>query len=172
MPKVNAIPSSGRPRKPTAIKKLAGTLKSERTNHSEPAGRAIAIPPPPRHLSDLERAAWRRLARVVDPMRIATEADLEAFELLVSEVALVDAARASLRACDGEILVAEETAHGTSLKPRPEIGIIERHNKLVMYHFSRWGLTPADRSRVSTLGDGRPSTDPLAEFSAPPGEVQ
>jgi hypothetical protein len=43
------------------------------------------------------------------------------------------------------------------VKPRPELLIIATHSKILLYQFSRFGLTPADRSRVSELESIEPT---------------
>lgn len=157
------VPAGGRPRKPTALKELAGTARKDRANVAEPRLQPCPIPPPPDDLTPTEREAWLELAAVVDPMRIATRADLEAFRQMVLAVAIVADARASLRAA-GTVVLEEQTKAGTQVRARPEINIIATYQKLVLYHFSRWGLTPSDRSRVSSLAE-EVRDDPLAEFA-------
>lgn len=67
----------GRPRKPTAMKRLSGTLQPCRTNPNEPVP-AGELPPPPAELTPAEQDAWRILAECVAP-GVATLSDMPLF---------------------------------------------------------------------------------------------
>lgn len=161
----------GRPRKPTALKQLEGTARADRINPLEPTGLAIKIPRPPTTMTARQKKAWRAFAKVLDPMRVVTEADLAAFDMMVRSHCIVLEADESLRAA-GSLLVTEDVGAGRKrIKRRPELDIIATHQKLLLLHYSRFGLTPADRSRVSTLEEARspgkaraPVKDPIGEF--------
>jgi hypothetical protein len=58
----------------------------------------------------------------------------------------------------------EETKAGPQLRMRPEVHALTSYSKLVLLHFARWGLAPADRSRVSALADATEKKNPLAKF--------
>ena len=62
------------------------------------------------------------------------------------------------------------TQFGVQMKARPEIEIIAKNQKILAYWFNRFGLTPADRSRVAEIGDG-PQADPLDEFGPGGGRI-
>lgn len=164
---MSVINLGGRPRKPTALKELEGTVRPDRANAREPKTRLVRIPPPPEHLSSCERQAWKRLAKVVDPMKIATASDLESFAFAVQTIAAAHlAAREVFES--GSVTDVEETAHGGAhAKVKPALTAMVQLQKLWIVHANRWGLTPGDRSRVSTLeGDDKDSKDPLAEFES------
>jgi P27 family predicted phage terminase small subunit len=148
----------GRPRKPTAVKEAEGTDRPDRRNAAEPIGEPIAIGEPPQDLSPIERKSWATLASVIGPMRIMTNADRVAFLLLVQSLAIVQGAHASLRAAGGAVVYADD--HG-KVRPRPELAIVATHQRLLFGYLSRFGLTPADRSRVMELGQ----QDAHAEFA-------
>jgi phage terminase small subunit len=74
---------TGRPRIPTAIKALKGTLVKVRENSDEPRPRAVVVPAPPDTLSDLEKHFWSRLKAAVEPLNVFTPGDLEGFEAMV-----------------------------------------------------------------------------------------
>lgn len=154
----------GRPRKPTALKVLARTDHPGRINAAEPRLDPVSILEPIKGLSISERRAWVELAGLVNPTRVATAADLTAFRLMVEAVAMVADLRASLRKAKGQLVYKEFTKSGPQLRQRPEIVLIEKYQKLAMYHLARWGLTPADRSRVSSLAEDA-GPDPDEEFS-------
>jgi P27 family predicted phage terminase small subunit len=149
------------------MKELAGTQRKGRSNPREPRGAPAALPPPPKKASEKVRAAWKRLAAIVDPVRVATAQDVVAFGEMTRAYAIVLDAQQSLDDAGGSPVYECMTQFGVTLKARPEIGIIAQYEKIIAYWFSRFGLTPADRSRVSQLG-GDDAPDPLDEFGAPP----
>lgn len=156
----------GRPRKPTVLKVLEGTARPDRANPNEPKLPLFRIPPPPEGLPATESNAWSELGALVDELKIATKADLPAFALMAQAVAMCAEAREALRR-DG-LIIEETTKAGVMVRQRPEVTILASFQKIAMYHFNRWGLTPADRSRVSALADDAGEVDPLGEFSRPP----
>lgn len=158
----------GRPRKPDAVKALSGNARKDRTNPDAPKGDAIQIPPPPKHFTARERESWKRYAAIVGPMQIVTAADLRAFERLVEVDAVIAEAQARMRDDldpEGRVRLIETTTtrNGEWSRPRPELELIARFEKILLFHFSRFGLTPADRSRVSALKTAE--SDPLDEFA-------
>jgi phage terminase small subunit len=167
------LAGGGRPRKPTREKQLAGTARADRANPREPVVDAAQIPAAPAHLSPVERELWARWAEVIEPWKIVTRADLRAFERLVQIDALITEAHRSLYAdaVDGvpRLITATETKNGVWEKARVELEVISKFEKTLLYYFSRFGLTPADRSRVSIIEDGGARADPDDEFASPPG---
>lgn len=162
----------GRPRKPSALKDLAGTSRADRANPAEPALPAAAMPKPPRDLKADEKRAWRELAALVDPMRIATASDLAAFRSMVECAGVLAALRRSFYGDGkGEPTYWAQTKSGSILMMRPEVNAIPTYQKLMLHHFARWGLNPADRSRVSALAEPE-APNPIAKFglgAKPPG---
>lgn len=158
----------GRPRTPTALKDLRRTARADRANAAEPRSDPVTILEPIRGLSVNERRAWVELSALVNPTRVATAADLTAFRLMVEAVGVLADLRASLRKAKGALVYTERTKSGPQLRQRPEIALIEKYQKLAMYHLARWGLTPADRSRVSALAEPA-GPDPDEEFNVGAG---
>src|SRR6185369_2073636 len=92
----------GRPRKPTALKKLAGTARKDRENAQEPRLKPVPLPDPPEDLTKHERAAWLQLRELVDPMQITTAADLVAFRAMVEDAGMLATLRQSFIDSGGE----------------------------------------------------------------------
>ena len=132
---------SGRPRKPTVLKLLAGTLRPDRLNAAEPQLAPTRIGRGPVELSDDERVIWGALARAVNRLGVATAGDLQAFESAVCSLAQAKAAR---RAGDLDGWAKADA----------------RWEKWA----SHFGLTPATRSKVNKLGGPEKKTDKLSEF--------
>lgn len=144
---------AGRPRTPTQLKVLAGTSRADRSNPREPGLTAAPLPPPPRGISRDERASWLDLAALIDPMRVATAADVVAFRGMVEDHATLRALRRALKS--GVV---------TKGRVHPAVSSVAVYRKLMFAHLARWGLTPADRSRVSTLESERKMGSSLDRF--------
>ena len=163
---------AGRPRKPTHLKVVAGTAQPSRINPAEPMP-AKGIPAAPTHLSTRARAAWAQLSVIVNDMGVLTESDPVALEMLCNAYVDLLQARASLAAPliltitvqsedGGEIqappsmmAAAGERYYwtmgkgGPMRRARPEIADIADAERRVAMWLAKFGLTPADRSRVS-----------------------
>lgn len=117
----------------------------------------------PRDLSPLEVECWRNLARIVDPTKVATNADLVAFRQMAITVAVIEQARKDLQEADS-LTYEVHTESGTVIRKRPEVEIMATFKKQLSAELSRFGLTPADREKVPVLADDV-AQDPLDEFS-------
>ena len=152
-----------RPRKPTHLKIVTGTLRRDRTNANEPTPRRTR-PKPPAHLSDFGRAAWTEIAAIADTLGVLTAGDVLALEGLAEAVGDLRAARASL----AEALVYEGAtvaeggarfywtsgAGGPMRRPRPELAAIADADRRVCSWVARFGLSPSDRSKVTAAPPG------------------
>ena len=111
----------GRNNTPTAILDAKGAFiaNPQRARPKEPKGKG-SLGTPPKHLSDEEKKVWKEIAKRIPP-GVAFESDRDAFEMMVR---LTSRMRAGLemRAADRATLI--------SL-------------------WSRFAMTPADRSRVA-----------------------
>ena len=163
---------AGRPRKPTHLKVVAGTAQPCRTNQAEPAPQT-GVPDAPPHLSERAAAAWAQLSVVVDEMGVLTRSDPVALEMLCNAYVDLLEARASLArplilsvtvlAEDGGEIQAPPSVMaeageryywtmgkaGPMRRSRPEIADIADAERRVAMWLAKFGLTPADRSRVS-----------------------
>lgn len=154
------------PRKPTHLKVVSGTARPDRANPNEPTP-PRERPSPPSHLSDRGKAAWAEAAVIVDGMGVLTAADPVALEALAEALADLRAARASLarplvltiETDDGpierEMAAAGERYYwtmgkgGPMRRQRPELVDIADADRRLAAWIGRFGMSPADRSRVS-----------------------
>jgi hypothetical protein len=127
---------------PDSLKAIRGTLKKSRVNQAQPKLDPAFLPPPPDDLAADEKAVWIRLAAVIDPMRVATAADVECFAVLVYSVALAHRIRKSRKAGTVEKVTAW------------------KHARSAMTDF---GISPSSRAKVSAA-PASSKADPLAEF--------
>jgi phage terminase small subunit len=97
------------------------TAHNPRQPRRDPTARLTAPPEPPPLLSERAAAEWRRLAPVAVALRTLSEPDLRGFELLVQTLATEAEAPAVIEA-EGYTV----PTSGNGLKPRPEVGAVER----------------------------------------------
>jgi phage terminase small subunit len=140
----------GRRRVPTEIKRRNGTLNATRDNPREPKLPIIEIPPAPKGLGDFERDAWNELREVINPLRTTANTDLIAFELLVDALALARRCSAVIRT-EGTTMTEMGASKQLKVRTRPEVNVLLNAQKVVWYGLSRFGCSPADRSRVSSM---------------------
>lgn len=148
-----------RPRKPTVLKLVAGTLRPGTTNPAEP-NRPRGAPKAPSYLSVNERAAWDRFAAALLKMRVLTPDYWAALE----QLACAYAEGVELRTVLREHGRTYETngPSGRMIRPRPEVALLRAADRQVLLLLGRFGLTPSDASNVSAMPD--PSADPDDEF--------
>ena len=152
---------AGRRPKPTASKRLSGTLRRDRQNQREPKPKAGARCPS--WLAADAKSVWRDLAPVLERMKVLTEADREALALLCSALAEYRQARAVLDR-EGSTYRATTEAGAVLVRPRPELRIAQdawRRARLMLVEF---GLSPAARSKVSALDPAAEPDDAEAYF--------
>lgn len=154
----------GRPRKPRALKLVQGTDRPDRANKRAPTPGPAPLPPPPKDLTTHEKRSWKQLAALVDPLRIAAAADVVAFREMVRCHGLITQAAAELRAAGGKLTYEAFTEAGVSYRKRPELELIATFTKLLDGKLARFGLTPAEREKVTKIGDDA-AGDPLDEFA-------
>mgnify|MGYP000122506538 CR=1 FL=1 len=77
-----------RPRKPSALKLVAGTDRADRRNGNEPEPMLLNDLKPPKHLEARSAAVWRELAPMLRRNQVLTEADVIALERVFAQANL------------------------------------------------------------------------------------
>ena len=154
--------SGGRPRKPKSLKLLEGSFRPDRANGLAPTSDSVSMPPAPEDLTRREAEAWSKLSALVDPLRVASPADIAAFRQMAIAYALIDQARAELG--DGPTTYTLDTESGTVERSRPQLQTIATFQRLLSAGLGSFGMTPAAREKVSVLSEGG-GADPLDEFA-------
>lgn len=126
----------GRPRKPTALKLLQGNPGKRPLPKNEPHPKVGCDPPPWLPLD--ARVEWKRLAPGLLRYRLLTELDGDAFAALC----MMTAQLADLGAIPG--------------------ASITDTTKELRQLWGRFGMTPADRSKVSSAPEKK--ADPFEDF--------
>lgn len=152
----------GRPRTPTALKIVKGTAQKCRTNMAEPKPDR-GIPDCPEHLSDLAREVWPAVAAMLDKMGILTVADEYALAELCETYAELRKARATLKERGAQSYVTTNAAGELMYRAFPEVAIIADADRRMRNWLASFGLTPADRSKVSTRE--KENENPWDEFT-------
>lgn len=153
---------SGNRRIPTALKKLHGTFQKSRAQPNEvqvPLGRPEL---PERVAGDPEALAeWERVVPLLDSVRVLSDADRSMLASYCAAHSLAIAATAEyLR--DGILI---ENRFG-ELKAHPMVTVAQKARAEAMRLGLEFGLSPAARSRVSSVPEkpGTKSTDNAEDF--------
>ncbi len=171
-----------RPRTPTALKELKGTLQPCRSNAQEPL-LELGVPIAPAHLSQRARRAWDYIAQSLAAMKVLTAADGMAMEeaaqayadLLDAREALArpivvgggdepDAAPPYVVAAAGSLTYVTMGKSGPMVRVRPEKALIADASRRLALWLAKLGMSPADRSRVSGAGGDDKPDDPWESF--------
>ncbi|AWM34190.1 phage terminase small subunit P27 family [Hymenobacter nivis] len=153
--------AAGRPLKPTALKRLGGTLQLCRTNAHEPVS-AVLLPTPPAWLSDKARQYWAEIGAVLLDMKLCTVADGPALQLLTETLAEWAEARQAVHT-KGLVYETKMVTGDIMQRPVPEVAIASDAMKRSLRMLAEFGLTPASRGKVSALGDDD-GLDPFAQM--------
>lgn len=152
----------GRPRKPTSLHVLEGTVRKDRSNPAEPTPPPPKGKAPPQWLRPTSRPWWSRIHPLLVQMQVMTGADPVALGLLCDALADYVAARDVLRKRGRTYETKGES--GLMIRQRPEVAMMAdawRRAKLMMTEF---GLTPAARAKVSAADVG--DIDPLERWES------
>ena len=141
--------STGRPRKPTEIKRRQGTLRKSRLNKREPK-LPPGAPPMPGHLDEVAQQEWRRLVAIALRARVLTEADRSIVEIAAAAYSTWRAARAVVQS-EGMTYETTNTTGGNVIKPRPEVAIESDAWRRYKSAVCELGFTPATRSKVQAF---------------------
>ncbi|MCO6414805.1 phage terminase small subunit P27 family [Siccirubricoccus sp. KC 17139] len=142
---------AGRPRKPTAIKELHGTLQPCRTNPLEPKPQR-GFPVPPSHLTPEEVKAWNEICQAADSMGVLTLADV----FVVEEAAVAKANLLSLRKRirdEGDVYTKTDIKGEVMQRANPLVAMEQTARRDFLTLLTKFGFSPADRARVSTKQD-------------------
>ncbi len=146
---------TGRPPKPTALKKLKGTLQKCRENRQEwhpPAG----APALPEGMPKVAQSEWRKAVELLVPSGILTQADGRVLESYCRSIAR---ARAAEEIVEREGLTVE-TQQGC--QAHPAVGIARQAWEKADRYGEKLGLDPSSRARLKA--PEAPKVDPDEEF--------
>ena len=148
---------AGRRPKPTIVKKLEGNPGCRPLPKNEPKPKQVAgLPPCPKHLKGLARRCWTRVGTQVVKMRVMTEADVDALEVLCLTYQEYREAFAVIETQGQTYMVPRYRDDGSVFeepKIRPEARIVSDAGKRLRMLYVEFGLTPSSRARVQVTPD-------------------
>jgi len=133
----------GRPRKPTFLKSLEGTIRQDRINENEPKPK-LAIPKPPAHLDVVAMREWRRLAQELFNLGLLSNLDVGVLAMNCVNFSRWVEAEKNIQKMGAVIL----TPNGCE-QVSPWVGISQKAQDLMRKTASELGLTPASRPKIS-----------------------
>lgn len=148
---------AGRPRKPTALKELRGTVKANTANPNEPRPER-GFPVAPAHLSPEELTAWNQVTQIVGGMGVLTMADFFGVEELATAYSNLLGLRRRIKA-EGDLYEKRDIAGEVMKRPNPLVAMEQAQRRDFLALLTKFGLTPADRSRVSTIDNDKEDDD-------------
>jgi len=146
--------NSGRPRKPTQLKILQGTYQKCRANPNEPKPK-VAIPKAPSGINRKVRAKFKEIADMAYKMGILSEFDADAIHMCAT--ALVEYYQATAVLLDrGPDIEFQDKDGNPQLMRRSELAWADGAYRRASSMLARFGLSPADRSRVDVINPVKP----------------
>jgi P27 family predicted phage terminase small subunit len=163
---------TGRPRKPTALKKLAGTYRKDRHRDELEASHVAEDVEPPSFLCPEGRAKWKELCPKLAALGVLSDLDLPALAMWCGAWASYVKASRTLSA-QGEVIV---DRNGASRKS-PWLAVQRAAIETMAGIGSQFGMTPSSRASLSLRSTGSKSVhsrqqesvsdeNPFAEFAA------
>jgi len=146
---------AGRPRKPTALRAREGNRGRRPLPPDEPQVPVLALddpmPDPPSTLSEAGRVHWfGEIGTSVHGMGVLTDVDLTALGILCEIYAEWVKLGNMIRS--GGLTMEHINIKGeTVLKTRPEVARHEWATQALGVYLGKFGLSPADRARVSVV---------------------
>ena len=139
---------AGRPKKPTALKELTGTIEKSRTNPNEPRP-DVAIPDMPVWIKEdvITASLYEQVTQYVVDMRVGTRADGVALALLADQLALYLELRQQVRE-EGAVIEVEGSQGQLKKLPNPALQPMNAAFANIHKMLREYGLTAASRSSV------------------------
>jgi len=154
---------------PTAVKRLKGTLRPGRVAAAEAP--TLALPRvirPPAWLTPGAAATFARLVATLKHMGVLGRQDLDLVALLASQLDLYEACSLALNGKPAlTFVVLDGDGNPKGVQPWPELKIRAAALVEIRRLAEHFGLSPASRGRVSSIGIPDSADDPFAEFIGP-----
>jgi len=162
--------------KPTELKVLEGNRGNRPLNLDQIFRPEVGAPPLPRDLSREGKKAWKRLTPELVRYNLLSKVDSDALEDLCETIGLIKVLRRSINASQ-ELLRSEDkdpaaaitmkTPNGMAVQT-PVYQALNREREKLRSWLAEFGLTPAQRARVTTAIRAQlPLFDVNANGSAP-----
>jgi P27 family predicted phage terminase small subunit len=155
--------AGGRPRTPTRIKMLHGTMRPDQVTEPEPPMLEIGEQPPGWVKGAKARRAWRELVKLLGDAKVLTVMDVLALGLLVD--AFSDYLEAK-RVIEKEGLFYAQVTDQNGIIKRAHPAVQVRDNAWARLEriLGKFGMNPADRSRVKVATEKQ--QDPFESWAS------
>jgi len=154
----------GRPKLPTELKLLKGTLEKSRVLKDEmKPDNIVNIPYPPEWLGDVAKKEWYAITKELHKLKMLTNLDLSMLAVYCNEIQTYIECQEMIKIKTRVQII--KNPDGT-LKSQNQSAYQRIANDSVMKAIkiaSEFGLTPASRTRIGT-GQIMDSDDPFVEF--------
>lgn len=140
---------AGRPKKPTALKKLDGTIRKDRMPENEMQPNKLdLVPAPPSHFDEVAKQVWDQKAKELYELGILTTIDLDMLGRYCAAVSIATAAEKKIKS---QGMVLECTNHRGNLyyQKNPHITIWKEATVEANKIASQFGFTPSSRAKIS-----------------------
>lgn len=153
------MPRTGRPPKPTDLKVIQGTFRTNRHNSAEPSTEPLSLlPPPPDHLDGYAIQKWNQVGPVLCAMRVLSESSLSALEMLCESYGEYRELKDEIhRGGDGRRRTLAEYFAGRNSQTQPEYAAMKEARATYRVLLQDFGMTPASKSRVSVVEAEKPT---------------
>lgn len=145
----------GRKALPDNVKQLRGTERKARVNKQKPVLDSTRGAVPPDFLNGVARAEWARVTPELEAIGVLTNLDLAILAAYCTAVAMLHEACQQLEA-NGPVYECETKDGGVMQRKSPWIEIQNQAVRNIISTSSELGITPASRSKVSTVGKDQP----------------
>jgi P27 family predicted phage terminase small subunit len=148
----------GRKKIPSNMHVLKGTDRADRRNENEPKPE-IKIPPAPNHLSKEALIEWGRITPSLYAMGLLSDLDMASLAAYCQSYSRWVEAETELKASG--LLI--KTSNGNVIQ-NPLVGIANQAMEHMRKHLANFGMSPADRAKVSAKKADAAATDPLSKI--------
>lgn len=145
--------AAGRPKTPSALKKLTGTYRKDRAVGNEPDLK-VELPDRPHWLDEDPLAAqlFEQVTKYMVDMQIGTSVDGLALSMLSDQVAMYLRLRRTILE-EGELITTVNTNGDQVIKPHPALGPLNQAFTNCQRLLREYGLTASSRAGVNARAD-------------------
>lgn len=144
--------TAGRKPKPTELKVLQGNPGKRPVRKVRKAPTLQRTPSPPDWLTEIGRAEWKRVGKLLSKLQVLTDADLSALAAYCDAYSRWRSARQMIE----EQGLTTETGAG-NLKAHPATVVVHQAITEMRQFMNELGLTPSSRTRVNQTKRDEPS---------------
>lgn len=142
----------GRPKKPTTLKALEGTLRADRQIENEMMPSLLLdVPKPPTYLTRPARSEWLSVCKELLDLGMLHRVDLALLSAYCQEMGNYINANKELK--DGGYVLTIDRQDGSEYSmPSPWVAIKNKSLDNALKIASQFGFTPSARTKISTTG--------------------